>query len=60
MIDRVTVKGSNVPIELYTVDFFYFPASFGCTCNDPAHFLDADFTEDPGVTRTQLNEPEGA
>jgi hypothetical protein len=58
-IDRVTVKGSNQPLDLYTVDIYTVPPSFGCTCEDPLHFLDADFSTDPFVAQSQLNEPEG-
>ena len=58
MIDRVTVKGSLVPVDLYTVDFFSYPDSFGCSCTDPTHFMDACFT-DENVAHTQRPEPAG-
>ena len=59
MIDRVTVKGSNVPLDLYTVDIYDYPARFGCDCGDPAHVVDAEFESDPFVEHTQHAAPEG-
>ncbi len=59
MIDRVTVKGSNVPLDLYTVDIYDYPARFGCDCGDPTHVLDAEFESDPFVEHTQHAAPDG-
>jgi hypothetical protein len=58
-IDRVTVKGSREPIDLYTVDIYSFPPSFGCTCDDPTHFLDADFATDYSIECIQEGRPKG-
>lgn len=58
-IDRVTVKGSIVPVDLYTVDFYSFPVTFGCTCDNPLHFEDGNFLDDESVEGTQENEPVG-
>ncbi len=59
MIDRVTVKGSTLPLDLYTVDIFSYPAHFGKDTEEPGQVLDAEFEGDPFVEHTQVNAPEG-
>ena len=49
----MTVKGSNVPVDLYTFDVVTVPPHFGCDCKDVTHFMDADFGSNADVAALQ-------
>jgi hypothetical protein len=53
MIDCVTVKGSKLPVRLYTYDIVRIPASIGCYCRDVMHFQDAHFDVDSSIKELQ-------
>ena len=53
LIDRVTVKGSKVPVELHTFDIVDIPTAMGCYCDDPDHYMDAHFDTDPVIPALQ-------
>ena len=53
MIDRVTVKGSKVPVELYTFDIVNVPATLGCPCSNADHHPDPAFGSDAAIAALQ-------
>ncbi len=56
-IDRVTVKGSQYPEDLYTFDVHAIPSGVGCYCAVPGHFLDANFADDDAIKFMQAGIP---
>jgi hypothetical protein len=52
-VDKVAVKGSKIPLELYTYDITNYPSKFICPCRNPRHFQDADFDTDTSISKLQ-------
>ena len=55
LLDSVTVKGSKLPIQLYTFDVNHIPSKFGC--QSEGVICDADFEKDPYVPMLQQGMP---
>ncbi len=48
------MKGSKLPVELYTFDITTVPPGLGCYCGDSSHRATADFANDEMIAALQL------